>query len=210
MIKDIIKTLGNTNNFHKIISLCEKYEELDIMDYLNYCPQININYEYLNDTMKSDIQSINIRNIESFELVSGEISSDIFMFLTNIKDVKKIKTKYDKNIIEYFITNGHYYLSDEGYSSIEFDLHNIEHTSMVYDNVYRDDYFSIEGVIVEEKIFKNIIRQIKLGKLLGKNLDLKKLMEELTEKEQQKYLKERQEKKKEKDNDGYVDYINAC
>jgi len=125
--------------------------------------------------------------------------------------VKKIKAKYDKNIIEYFITNGHYYyLSDEGYSSIEFDLHNIEHTSMVYDNVYHDDYFSIEGVIVEEKIFKNIIRQIKLGKLLGKNLDLKKLMEELTEKEQQKYLKERQEKKKEKDNDGYVDYINAC
>lgn len=191
MIKDIINTLGTTANFHRIIKLSEKYDEININDYSHLCPNININFEYT-EKIDSNFYNRNIRSLKSFRLKDNILYTDINLFLKNIHNVVEMIFKNDI----FSVVSGKYHIDDDGYRSIEFDLHNIKNAS-INNNTWNGQTFSLYGIIITEKEHKTLIRQAKYNKFNGNSKSLKELVEELRDKKLEVLLAERKKKQEE-------------
>ena len=186
MITDILNTLGTTVNFHKIMKLAEKYNEININNYLNLCPAININFEY-SDKIDSNFYNRNIFSLKSFRLSDEYLQTDIAVFLRNIEDVVEM-TFYNNT---FRVTSGKYYLGDEGFRSIEYELHNIKAEAI------DTKKYSLYGILISEKEHKTLIRKAKYNKFNGNSKSLKELVEELRDKKRDILLAERKKKQEE-------------
>ena len=189
MINEVIKTLGSIQNFHKTIELSKRFKEIDLNHFLQYCPDININFEY-SDRIHSNFYTRCIKSLTSFRLSDEILQTDISIFLYNIEDVIEMTFKYDV----FRVNSGKYYIGDDGFRSIEYDLHNIKKEAL-------NQKFSLYGIIIDEKEHRALIRQVKYNKLNGENKSLKELVEklkedkhnnikEITKKKQQEKLKD--------------------
>jgi len=193
MIKDIIETLGTTVNFHRIIKLSEKYDEININEYLHLCPDININFEYT-DKIDSGFYTRNIQSLKSFRLKDNVLYTDINLFIKNIHDV--VEMSFRNKIFS--VVSGKYHHFDNDYRSIEFDLHNIKEASI-------NNTFSLYGIIITEKEHKSLIRQAKYNKFNGNSKSLKELVKDLRVKKYDVLWSKRKEKREEANYSFYND-----
>jgi hypothetical protein len=204
MINEVIKTLGSTQNFHKIIELSKRFKEIDLTHFLQYCPDININFEY-SDRIYSNYYNRNISSLKSFRLNDEILQTDISIFFNNIEDV--VEMTFDFAVFR--VNSGKYYIGDDGFRSIEYDLHDIKKEAL-------NSIFSLYGIIIDEKEHKKLIRQIKYNKLNGGTKSLKKLVEKLKEDKHNNIKEDTKKKQQEKLKDIEKNYnysnniITAC
>jgi len=166
MINDIIETLGNEKNFYKIIELSKIYKDINLNDFLHYCPPININFEW-GDKLESSFYNKNINSLKSFKLKDGKLQSDISIFLYNIEHV--IEMTFNSETFK--VISGWYFNDDDSNQSIEFDLHSTNGKATT-------NIFSLYGVIIDEKIYKKLIRNAKYYNINNIDISLKKLVED--------------------------------
>jgi len=210
MINEIIDTLLSERNIFDFIQLSKKYSEIDLNDYLNYIPSININYDWLEHEKKSDgYKSFPIYVLETFKLKGNkELFTNKSLFLQNIPDVCEITfiKPYNKNYT-FIVENGIYNASfSENFFSIEFSLNNLNGPAIISDD---EKFYCIDEKLMSKELHQNIMRKIKINKLTNQPYQSpKELVKIKVEKSRTKYIEKRKEKEKKKNKEIIYDTFN--